>query len=180
MNFAVEFVILFKEMNIGIAIALAFGILLILVEMYQPNFGIFAMVGVLIYVVGIVLRILNKDGNIFAQIFLLVFIGTMIVLAFFLLLLVTAKKGWLQRSPFPKSQTDNKLNDENARDEENLERFVGRVGIALDDIDPVGNIITKNGQVEVHTSGFYIKKDEEVLVVALEENKLIVEQLIEI
>ena len=74
MSFFTEVAILFQGMSWIVWLALILGYVFILIEFFQPGFGIFGVIGVAIIALGIVLRVSVGDGNIFAQIFCILFI----------------------------------------------------------------------------------------------------------
>ena len=99
MSFFTEIAILFQGMSWIVWLALILGYVFILIEFFQPGFGIFGVIGVAIIALGIVLRVSVGDGNIFAQIFCILFIESVLTLIAFLVLAKTAKNGWVRRSP---------------------------------------------------------------------------------
>ena len=99
MSFFTEVAILFQGMSWIVWLALILGYVFILIEFFQPGFGIFGVIGVAIIALGIVLRVSVGDGNIFAQIFCILFLESVLTLIAFLVLAKTAKNGWVRRSP---------------------------------------------------------------------------------
>ena len=67
MAFFTEIGILFTGMTVPALIALILGFVFVVIEIFQPGFGIFGIVGGILITLGIVLRALVGDGNVFAR-----------------------------------------------------------------------------------------------------------------
>ncbi len=174
MAFFTEIGILFTGMTVPALIALILGFVFVVIEIFQPGFGIFGIVGGILITLGIVLRALVGDGNVFAQVFLLIFFEAVGILIAFLVLILTAKKGWLNRSPLVESGTAVAVTrSEGTADYSDL---IGSTGVATTDLKPVGKALIGDKTVEVVSDGFYIGKGENVKVVAVEGAKISVER----
>lgn len=174
MAFFTEIGLLFTGMTVPALIALILGFVFVVIEIFQPGFGIFGIVGGILIVLGIVLRALVGDGNVFAQVFLLIFFEAVGILIAFLVLILTAKRGWLNRSPLVESGTAvSTAHSEGTADYSGL---VGETGIAVTDLKPVGKAQIGDRTVEVVSDGFYISKGEAVKVVGAEGVKISVER----
>lgn len=97
-----------------VALLLVLGYVFLVIELFQPGFGIFGIVGSAIIVLATIVRASVGDGNIFAQIFITVFIESVAVLIAFLVLAGTAKKGWVKRSPLPETVKNSTKDEEKA------------------------------------------------------------------
>lgn len=172
MSFGQEFVTLFKNMPIASIICLIIGIVLIIIEIFQPGFGIFGILGGALSIVGIVLRVLVGDGNVFAQIFILLFFDVIIILIAFFAMLLTAKKGWLNRSPL--IQNDTAVDKDHSEGTADYSALVGMLGIAVTDLRPVGRANIDCEAYDVVADGFFIKKGEGIKVVSVEGSKITV------
>ena len=105
MSFINELGILFTGMTAPVVLALVLGYIFIVIEIFQPGFGIFGIIGGILVILGVVLRVIAGDGNPYAQIFTLLFLETLGVFIAFMVLALTAKKGWLNRSPLIETGT---------------------------------------------------------------------------
>ncbi|MBO5774113.1 MAG: hypothetical protein J6R44_04690 [Clostridia bacterium] len=150
---------------------LVLGYVFILIELFQPGFGVFGTVGAAIIALGIVLRVSEGDGNIFAQIFIIVFMVSVATLIAFIALALTAKKGWVMRSPLAESATQ-----EVSTQEIDVNSFKGKYGVALTDLTPIGTANLEGEVVEVASEGFYIDKGENVFVTRIEDGKIKVDR----
>ncbi len=111
MSFFTEVAIFFQGTSLIVWLTLILGYVFILIEMFQPGFGIFSVVGGAIIALGTVLRCVKGDGNVFAQIFIIIFIESIAVLIAFFVLLKTSKRGWLNRSPLVESKKEEKIEE---------------------------------------------------------------------
>ena len=94
-----------------------------------------------------------------------------IVIAF-LILAVTAKKGWLNRSPLIESSTAVAFGHSDGTAD--YSALVGAVGVARTDLRPVGKVEIDAVLYDVVTEGFFIKNGEAVRVVSVEGSKITV------
>ena len=152
-------------------LTLVLGYVFILIELFQPGFGVFGTVGAAIIALGIVLRVSEGDGNIFAQIFIIVFMVSVATLIAFIALALTAKKGWVMRSPLAESATQ-----EVSTQEIDVNSFKGKYGVALTDLTPIGTANLEGEVVDVASEGFYIDKGENVFVTRIEDGKIKVDR----
>ena len=171
MSFFTEIAILFQGMSWIVWLTLVLGYVFILIELFQPGFGVFGTVGAAIIALGIVLRVSEGDGNIFAQIFIIVFMVSVATLIAFLALALTAKKGWVMRSPITESATQ-----EVSTQEIDVNSFKGKYGVALTDLTPIGTANLEGEVVDVASEGFYIDKGENVFVTRIEDGKIKVDR----
>ncbi len=160
MSFFTEIAIYFQGMSWIVALLMVLGFVLILIELFQPGFWIFGIVGGAVIVLGTVLRVSVGDGNIYAQIFLSLFIESMAVLIAFLVLAKTAKSGWQRRSPL--RETNKESSEEN--------ELVGKYGTALTDVNPIGVANVEGEVLDVVTESFNISEGESLRVAHIEDD----------
>ncbi|MBQ8178762.1 MAG: hypothetical protein IJ033_06205 [Clostridia bacterium] len=153
MSFFTEVAIYFQGMSWIVALLMVLGFIFILIELFQPGFGIFGIVGAAIIALSIVLRVSVGDGNIYAQIFLTLFIESVATLIAFLVLAKTAKNGWVRRSPLPDTAKS-----------EVAPESVGKYGTALTDVNPIGVANVEGEVVDVVSESFNIAKGENLKV----------------
>lgn len=167
-----EIGILFTTINTATIVCLIVGLILIMVEIFQPGFGIFGILGLLLCIAGIIIHVAAGNGNPLAQIFLIIFIIAFVVTAAFLLMLASAKKGWISRSPFIENSTVlSKGISEGTKDYTNI---VNMIGVAITDLRPSGRASIGDQIYDVVTDGFFITKGEGLKVVAVEGIKITV------
>ncbi len=175
MSFINELGILFSGMTAPVVLALVLGYVLIVIEIFQPGFGIFGIVGGILVVLGIVLRVIVGDGNIYAQIFTLLFLETLGVFIAFMVLALTVKKGWLDHSPLV--ETGTAVAVERSDGTPDRRDLGGKSGVALTDLRPVGKADIDGVVLDVVSEGgFYIKQGEKVRVVKADGMQVSVER----
>lgn len=172
MSFFEEFALLFTGMSIPAIICLIMGVIFIIIEIFEPGFGVFGILGGILAVAGIVLRVIVGDGNAFAQIFILLFIYMIIIVVAFLIMVFASKRGWLKRSPLIMKSTA--VSETFSAGTENYNSLIGKRGVATTDLRPTGKVSIDGGLYDVVTDGFYIKKDESVVVSNVEGGKITV------
>ena len=91
-----EFIQLFTQMSPIAAICLIVGLILAIIEIFQPGIGIFGTLGAILLVVGVVIRM--AAGGTFQQLFYMVFCIVLILVATFLLMIRMARMGWLTKT----------------------------------------------------------------------------------
>lgn len=174
MSFFTEVAILFQGMSWIVWLALLLGYAFIVIELFQPGFGIFGVVGGALVVLGIVLRVSVGDGNIFAQIFIIIFMISVLTLIAFLVLALTAKNGWVKRSPLVENNTA--VDTERSPGTEDYSALKGCYGVALTDLRPIGRANIEGIVVDVISEGFYVDKGETLVVTRIEDGKVKVDR----
>lgn len=174
MTFFTEIAILFQGMSWIVWLALLLGYVFIVIELFQPGFGIFGIVGGALVVLGIVLRVSVGDGNLYAQIFIILFIMSVLTMVAFLALALTAKNGWVKRSPLVESGTAVDVN--HSAGTEDYSALKDKYGVALTDLKPIGRANVEGVVVDVVSEGFYIDKGEHVVVTRIEDGKVKVDR----
>ena len=168
---------LFLAMNIPIYVPILFfilGITLMVIEIFQPGFGVFGITGAVCLVGGLVMRILA--GGTWGEIVLIIVIIALVLGIVMAFAIKSAKNGRISRSALILSETaipadlseitaDNKF-------------LIGGTGVAITFLRPVGKakfggeifeVISENADV--------IEKDEEVKVVSVEGKRIIVKKI---
>lgn len=169
MSFFNEVAILFQGMSWLAWLLIVLGLALVITELFRPCFGIFGTVGGLLIVLAVLLRISKGDGNIYAQIFTIAFIVSIVIIVAFIVLIMTAKRGWVLRSPL--------LEKSKEQEKEDHEDLQDQYGVALTDIKPIGKANVGGQVVDVISEGFYVDKGELIIVTDSKEGKIKVERL---
>ena len=99
MTFWQEVALVFTEIGWIPAICLILGMILIIVEIFQPGFGFFGIAGGILVVIGIIVRIYNSGGgNPIIQFFVLLAIVLGVLALAAVIMMIALKKGWLART----------------------------------------------------------------------------------
>ena len=172
MNIFQEIGILFSTLTPATIICIVVGLVLIFVEIFQPGFGVFGILGAILCIAGVIIHLNTGQGNPLAQIFIMVFIICFLIAAAFLLMLSSAKKGWISRSPLiEKGTAISQGISEGTKDYTNI---INMIGTASTDLRPSGRAVIGDEIYDVVTDGFYITKGEGVKVIAVEGVKVTV------
>lgn len=99
--FFTQFGLLFTNMEWYVAVCFVVGIACLIVEVFQPGFGVFGISGIVLLVLSIILRaVFNQEGDVVVmQIFQFVLLDVIIIGVLFLFLFIAHKLGWLKKSP---------------------------------------------------------------------------------
>lgn len=174
MSFGQEFVTLFSGMTWVVVACLITGLIFITIELFQPGFGVFGILGGILIVLGLAFRLAKGDGNPLAQLFIMLFFLTVIIGSVFLIMIKTMKKGWLSKTPFVENGTAvSEIRSDGTIDYSFL---VGKVGISLTTLRPSGKAEIEGGEYDVTASSFFIQKDEPIVVISTEGVKISVKR----
>ena len=92
----------------------------------------------------------------------------------FLALALTAKNGWVRRSPLVESGTA--VDPEHSAGTEDFSALKDKYGVALTDLKPIGKANVEGVVVDVISEGFYIDKGESLIVTRIEDGKVKVDR----
>ena len=99
MTFWQEVALVFTEIGWAPAICLILGMILLIVEIFQPGFGFFGIAGGILVVIGIILRIYDSGGgNPIIQFFVLLAVVLGVLALAAVIMMIALKKGWLART----------------------------------------------------------------------------------
>lgn len=154
---------LFTNMSLLTAILLGAGVLLCIVEVFVPQIGLTGILGCSLVVVGFTSYYI--DGFSVSQIVTLLSIISIFMALFIMIELVLENKGII-KNPHRHQFRTIKLNN-------SLDSLVGKQGVAYTNIDK-GGTIDINGKLYYALSDNFIAQGSKIVVVATENNYLIV------
>lgn len=153
-----------------IYIALAFliiGAALFVTEMFIPGFGVCGMIGTILVVVSAIITVAYVPFGLF------IVAGEVVVMGFVLLSLV---KYIRKKQLYGKLVLDESLEfDDNPGGD--LQFYIGKEGVVLTPLKPVGNADFNGAVLEVYSEGRYIPENKRVQVVDVLKQKVIVKQI---
>lgn len=158
-----EFFNIFSTINTVALIMFITGLLLLIVEMFIPGFGIAGISGIIL----LVLAAIIQAKSIMQGLILIILVGIIIGIIF-LIFYKSASKGALY-----KSEVILKEKSEKGKNIETVKP--GDVGIALTILRPAGTAQINGIKYDVISQGEFISKDTPVKVLSVEGNKIIVE-----
>ncbi len=177
MDFFIQIGLLFSNMTWPVIICLIVGIVFLMIEIFQPGFGVFGTIGLLLLILGIVLRAVfsQEEDNILAQVFIMLFLLSLIVVIGFIVMVKSSKMGWLSRTPFIEKSTAVSTGiSEGTKDYTYLR---DKIGIAVTNLRPTGKIKVDNVVEDAYAEGFFIDKGEGIKVVDIIGGKITVRRI---
>ncbi len=159
---------LISNISVLSLIFFALGIALLIIEMYMPGFGVFGILGFISLVACIFVTV-----DTFAQGLIMtaaLFVIIIIILAVFASL---ASKGHLPKGITLKEATSAELGFSGTED---MKYLIGKVGVAITNLRPVGDADFDGVRLDVVSRGEYINKGSAVEVIEVEGNRIVVRE----
>lgn len=151
------------------AVLLLLGLIFLLAEVFIPDFGIMGVLGIILYVVGIVLT---------AETFIDVLVMLLILIAFVALVVAyvvrSASKGRLSRTLVLK---DSLSREKGFSGVEDMNVFLGREGTALTMLRPAGIGVFEGVRLDIVTKGAYIEKGAPIKIVQVVGRRIVVDKV---
>ncbi len=172
MSFGAEVATLFTGMSTAVVVCGILGLVCIGIEIFQPGFGVFGIIGGLLSVIAIILRVIKGDGNAVAQIFMMLFLDSIVIIAIFALMVFLSKRKCIQRSQIVQMGTA--VNVGHSDGTEDFSALLGKSGEVVTALRPTGKAIIEGDTYDVLADGFYIQKQEKIKVIQIEGAKIVV------
>lgn len=155
---------LVTDSSLATVILLGLGLMLIIVEFFQPARGIPSYCGIVLVICGIVIRMII--GGSLIMLFYMLFGCAVILLVAHVILSLRPKKAWLTQSLAIKLEKAVE-----GEDIEDYESLIGKIGTATTDIDEYGHVAV--GDVNLYVaSDIFIVKGSSVRVVRVSDEKI--------
>lgn len=167
-----EIVSLFEGYGAIPMIIMLAGILLCIVEVFIPGFGIFGILGLILSCGGIIARMIM--GASLDQFLIMILSDVSIVVLTILIMLISAKAGWIRRSPIIEDKTSISVNY--CKDDKQLIKMLGKVTFAKTEFKPTGKFSYNGEDYEGRTNGDFITKGEKIQIVEIKADKIIVKK----
>ncbi len=173
MEFFRQFGLLFSNMQWYVIVSLIIGIVLLLIEIFQPGFGVFGIVGLALLTFAIIMRAVfhNNEDNVILQIFQLLLLIIIISAAGFGFFMLANKKNWLKKNAIF-SHEDTAVGVDFSEGTEDFSYLVGKVGKTITDLRPAGKAEIEGKTYDVVAQNFFVDKDMEITVKAVEGVKI--------
>lgn len=149
------------------AVILVAGVLLLVIELFVPGFGVAGGTGVVLLLIGIALTAGSP-----LEAFALILVLIVLVSVLLLLLLRSARKGRLARNLILQLTSSR---DHGYRATEDHSRLVGQSGVALSDLRPAGVAEIGGQRLDVVTEGGFIRRDTAIKVIQVVGRRIVVE-----
>ena len=160
---------LFGTMWLACLICFIIGIVLLLIELCLPVFGVSGCTGILCFAAVIVMQALTNSSS--AAIVVSVVMGVIIVLLV-AVFIHSLNKGLLFRSPIVLKE---EIQTAAVSNEEKGESLIGKTGVVLTTLRPAGTVQIDGKRYYAKTEASFIEKGQNVTVVAVKGLSIVVE-----
>lgn len=168
-----EFLNLFNGYGLIAMIIMLFGLLLCMVEIIVPGFGVFGILGTIFTLGGMVVRIVL--GASWVQIACMVLLEIAVMIATILLVVLFAKIGVLGKTQVVQNKTAVPVNYEMPTREQ--KKLIGKVGFAETVFKTSGKFKLNDVVYDAVSNGEYIEKGSKVKVIEIKNNTIIVKKM---
>lgn len=156
--------------NLPALICLIVGIILLVVEMFIPGFGIAGGIGIAALVTAVVLRADTLQNALITLALIL-----LILLVFGYFFFRSFSRGALSRSRIVLN--DAIRGESTALSQPDMQQLIGREGVTLNLLHPAGNAEFGGERLDVVTSGEFIEKDRPVRIERIEGMRILVREI---
>lgn len=168
-----EFLNLFNGYGLIAMIIMLFGLLLCMVEIIVPGFGVFGILGTIFTLGGMVVRIVL--GASWVQIACMVLLEIAVMIVTILLVVLFAKIGVLGKTQVVQNKTAVPVNYEMPTREQ--KKLIGKVGFAETVFKTSGKFKLNDVVYDAVSNGEYIEKGSKVKVIEIKNNTIIVKKM---
>lgn len=149
------------------AIVFIVGLLLLLIEVFSPGFGIAGGGGILLLITGIILTARSPFEAMIMAVILVIFLAGMLAI-----IIRSAKKGRLSKKLILWSASNREAGFSSSAD---TSSWIGKEGVALSTLRPSGTAEFDSQRLDVVTEGAYIEAGTQVKVIRTEGRRIVVE-----
>lgn len=161
--------ILEGDANLYTILAFVSGVLLLSLELFIPSFGIIGVVGIILTVYSL---FDSFDNNKFSFLVLLSTAAAVIISV-----TIFVKLGFSAKI-FDKAILNNTLSKERGfNSKKDYRQYLGKIAITKTILRPTGTILVEKIPLDAKTDGEFIKKDRKVLIKAIKDGHIIVEEI---
>lgn len=177
MEFFRQYGLLFSNMEWYVIVCLVLGLVLLFIEMFQPGFGLFGIIGFFLLGASIIFRAVfhKEEDNVLMQVFQLLLFEFAFVGGGFGLFVLANKKKWLKRTLFVQEATA--VNPEYSDGTEDFSSLVGKRGVASTTLRPGGKVMIDGATYDVVAENFFVEKGAKIEVKRVEGIKIVVETI---
>ncbi len=167
-----SFVRLFTEMDAIVAVLFILGIIFSTIEIFVPGFGFFGITGVILFVAGIVIRMIN-GGDALMLLYMLLIAGVFFIVCFWILS-KSATKGRLSKTGIFNIGTA--VPEDKTEGTKDFSYLLGKTGKTVTVLRPVGRARFDRDIVDVIALEGFIAEGEIVEVIETEGQRVVVKQ----
>lgn len=157
----------FTNLSTWSVILFILGFLLVIVEMFNPGFGVPGALGIVFLIVGVIVTAETVEQGILMGVVILAILAVMLTIV-----LYSASKGRLSKKLILKDATDRQSGFSGTED---MKYLLGKSGKTVTPLHPAGCADLDGVRLDVVTRGEFIEKDVPVTVIEVEGNRIVVE-----
>lgn len=150
-------------------IIFAVGLILLIIEIFTPGFGIAGGTGLVLLVAGIILTASTPLEALIMIVILLVILGVVLTVV-----LHSAAKGKLSKTLVLKDSLNKEAGYIGTED---LEYFIGREGVTLTVLRPAGTAEFDGIKLDVVSDGEYVPKNSKVKIIQVTGRRIVVRKI---
>jgi len=156
--------------SLPVILCLLAGIVLLVIEMFMPGFGVVGGLGILCLIGSVILRADSVAAAMWMVVMVLVIVGILL-----LIFLRSATKGALSKSDI--ILKDRLEKDQGYMSTEDMEFFIGHQGVTLTVLRPAGMADFDGVKLDVVSDGEFIPELSDVEVVRVEGRRILVKKI---
>lgn len=168
-----ELISLFTQMSTLAIIFFAIGLVLAIIEMIIPGFGVFGIMSIIMTVAGIIVRMVA--GVSLQQVFMLVTLFLLFIVLLVSVFTYSARFGFLSKTGLV--ETKSAISKDYASDKKNYAHLLGKDGVTQTVCKPVGRVLIDNLTYQVFSNGPYLQKGTYVKVIEVDGDNIIVKKI---
>lgn len=157
----------FTNLSTWSVILFILGFLLVIVEMFNPGFGVPGALGIVFLIAGVIVTAETVEQGILMGVVILAILAVMLTIV-----LYSASKGRLSKKLILKDATDRQSGFSGTED---MKYLLGKSGKTVTPLRPAGCADLDGVRLDVVTRGEFIEKDVPVTVIEVEGNRIVVE-----
>ena len=157
----------FTNLSTWSVILFILGFLLVIVEMFNPGFGVPGALGIVFLIVGVIVTAETVEQGILMGVVILAILAVMLTIV-----LYSASKGRLSKKLILKDATDRQSGFSGTED---MRYLLGKSSKPVTPLRPAGCADLDGVRLDVVTRGEFIEKDVPVTVIEVEGNRIVVE-----
>ena len=168
-----QFVDLFAGYGLISMLVLIFGLVMCMIEVIVPGFGVFGLLGSLFSIGGLISRIII--GTTWIQILIMLILIVAIIAISVILVVIFARIGLLGKISIVQNKTVVPTDYEKPSKEQL--KLIGKVGFAHTVFKPSGKLILNGKIYDAMSDSEFIEQGEKIKVVEIKNNNIIVKKV---
>ncbi len=168
-----SFVRLFTDMNPWCVGLFVLGIIFCIIEVFMPGFGFFGVSGMVLIVVGMILRLI-LGGDVWMLVYMLLIFAGILTLLFFVFAKILKKA---KHSPNSIFYIGTSVPEDRTEGTKDYSAFVEKAGVTQTTLHPVGKAIFDGEVLDVVARDGFIEKGKKVRIIAVQGQKIEVTEI---